>query len=82
VDGDDLREVMHSDPAKFWTIHSKIINPEKKNLLSKEFMQLFEAMIALDPCMRATIPEIKASSWYQGKVYSHKEMVSFYVKNL
>jgi len=55
---------LFNNPAKnevFWNAHSK--HKPKKDFYSQEFKSFINCMLAADPQLRPSIPEIKSHPW-------------------
>lgn len=75
VGGVDFAELLYSQNQEFWKKHCEI---QKKDLsfFEEDFIELFNAMISLNPETRATIQQIKESNWYNGPCYTNEELRS------
>lgn len=73
LEGYDLEELLRNEDPLFWKVHAHI-NKNNKKTLSPEFKSLFLSMVREDVFERATIEEIKNSSWYKGPVYSTRDL--------
>jgi Protein kinase domain. len=76
INGYDLAQYLHEgDSSKFWDAQYAI-NGDKDSfsLLSEEFKELFWSMTRGNPKERASLEEIKESSWYNGPVYGAEEL--------
>lgn len=74
VDGVNLFKVLLENPQNFFEIFENVnrCTLERDNA----FMKLFLGMVHREPEKRMTINEIKMSEWYNGPVYSRKEVTS------
>jgi len=73
IHGINLFKLFYNDSKAFWNIHSKLQN-KSLGFFDSNFTELFESMVTLEPNQRATISQIKASKWYNGPIYSDKEV--------
>ena len=73
IEGHDLQELMKAEDPNFWEIHRKL---QKNSYIdfSPSFKELFFSMVKSDVVERATIEDIKKSHWYNGPIYSPKEV--------
>jgi serine/threonine protein kinase len=55
----------------FWKAHARG-KPGGMKFFSEEFKDLINSMLAFDPKKRLSIDDIKAHSWYKGKVPKKK----------
>eukprot|EP00330_Aristerostoma_sp_ATCC50986_P009883 CAMPEP_0114582446 /NCGR_PEP_ID=MMETSP0125-20121206/6428_1 /TAXON_ID=485358 ORGANISM="Aristerostoma sp., Strain ATCC 50986" /NCGR_SAMPLE_ID=MMETSP0125 /ASSEMBLY_ACC=CAM_ASM_000245 /LENGTH=153 /DNA_ID=CAMNT_0001775409 /DNA_START=549 /DNA_END=1010 /DNA_ORIENTATION=- len=65
-----LLDLMHKEPAKFWTLHESISEVKP----SKSFKELFEGMISANPKDRLKIEQIEENEWYREDIYDHDEL--------
>lgn len=56
----------------FWNAHAK--HKPSNNFFSKEFKDLMNSMLNLDPNQRLTIAEIKQHPWFLGKTLTPVEL--------
>jgi len=64
---------MHFDNEKFWDLHCEIIH-KPKNFFSDSFKLLFNWMTMSDPVKRASLKDIKSTTWYNQKIYTETEL--------
>lgn len=74
--GYELAKLLKNNSELFWAKHCKI-QSKAANFWSEDFKTLFEAMVNEDPNERATVDEIKQSKWFNGPVYSQKEIKEY-----
>ena len=72
INGYDLAELMYEGTEEFWDAHKKILK-DRANF-GKEFKELFFGMVKYEPEERLTLDQVKRSAWFQGPVYSEKEL--------
>jgi serine/threonine protein kinase len=72
VEGYALDQMLLNQDPKFWEAHKKILG--ERALFSSDFKNLIFSMVKSNPSERATISQIKKSSWYRGPTYSNKEL--------
>jgi len=72
--GVDLFDILGKNPKLFWEKHCEF-HREKAGLFTEEFKELFIGMTRANPKERMSIKEIKSSKWYNGEVYSPKELI-------
>ena len=58
----------------FWGPHEKRRSDAGDKKFSPEFKSFMNTMLALDPAVRLTLPEIKAHPWYKGDIVSIKDL--------
>jgi len=73
VGGVDFAGLLYTQNDEFWNKHCEIQKKES-SFFSQDFKDLFNAMIALNPEERATISQIKQSTWYNGPTYTDEEV--------
>ena len=73
----DMYKLLQSDVNAFWDAHNDCRDQPVE--YDKNFKKLFFSMVRADPEKRITIEEIKKSEWYNGPVYTQKELI--YVMN-
>jgi len=73
--GVNLFWLLNNDDEEFWQRHCQFQN-KKPSDFSYDFRELFHGMTEFDPEERFTIDQIKNSRWYNGPVYSDKELKS------
>jgi len=71
--GFDLRELIYSNNELFWKKHSEIIE-KKSSYFEKDFRLLFNGLVRLNPKTRFKIDDVKKSNWYNGPIYSKKDL--------
>lgn len=71
VEGHDLFMMMNINENKFWNFHEEFNGISR---VSKEFRDLFHQMTDMDAINRITLNEIKKSKWYNGSIYSTKDL--------
>jgi serine/threonine protein kinase len=67
-----LYELLTEGNETFWKNHEHYYDKSEDEDAS--FKDLFFSMVKSDPTKRATIEEIKKSSWYNGPIYEDKEL--------
>lgn len=73
IKGHNLFELLKTDDPTFWDAHNQCRDHPIE--YDKSFRKLFTSMVKYDPEQRISLDEIKKSEWYQGPVYSQKELV-------
>jgi len=73
VNGINFAELLYSDNNKFWAKHCELQKKEA-SFFTKEFKELFNAMVKVDHVDRATIEDVKNTAWYNGPVYTPEEV--------
>jgi serine/threonine protein kinase len=79
--GLDLFDLMSNNRRVFWEKHCQIQGREP-SFFDKDFRELFDAMVSLDPEERPTISQIKNSKWYNQPTYSYEEVALFMTQHL
>jgi serine/threonine protein kinase len=74
--GVDMAELKIKDPNQFWEKHCQLSGRDP-SYFSESFKDLFLSMTKFNPEERPTIPDIKASVWYNGTIYSRKELAEY-----
>jgi serine/threonine protein kinase len=74
--GIDLFWLLNNDNFEFWQKHCEFQN-KKPTDFSLHFRELFNGMTEFDPEERYTLQQIKNSVWFNGPVYTDKELKSF-----
>jgi len=74
--GFNLYDLLYNNNPEFWRKHCEIQN-KPESAFSDDFKELFNGMIRSDSNERFTIADIKASEWYNGKIYSEKELRNY-----
>lgn len=72
VEGIDLYDLMSKEDPEFWLVHEDLSYHSID--YTPDFQNLFFSMVKEDAIERATIQEIKNSKWYNGPIYTHKEI--------
>jgi len=67
-----LLDLLKEESPAFWDMHAKL--SKNKIYLSEDFKILFFSMVKQDSVERATIEDIKKIRWYQGPIYSEKDL--------
>lgn len=69
----NFAQLLYNNNPKFWAHHCRI---QKKDdaYFDQDFRDLFMSMTRMNPHERVSIESIKASKWYNGPHYSHKEL--------
>jgi len=80
VEGYDLEELLRNREDLFWQAHKQI--NKKQGNLSSEFKLLLSSMVREDVVERATLEEVKNSTWYKGPIYTQKELQKKLMKQL
>lgn len=75
----DLFALMLTNPRTFWEKHCEIQN-KSLSFFGKDFINLFNAMVAADPEQRPSISQIKNSKWYKGPIYTQEEVLLYMSK--
>jgi len=73
--------MMFEQREKFWQVQS-IVQAKVGKTLSEDFKELFDIMTCKDFTKRATISEVKKSKWFQGEVYTDKELETLMASRL
>jgi len=71
--GVDMFVLKECEPEKFWQQHYEH-GKKPPSFFSEEFKNLFLQMTKSDYKERATLSQVKTSSWYRGEVFSNKEL--------
>lgn len=71
--GINLFELLSTNPQEFFRNHITIQKREA-SFFDEDFTKLFVAMVQPDAEKRATLRQVKNSRWYNGPVYSKKEL--------
>lgn len=72
ISGHDLYEILMETPKKFFAAFQGVQKGGLK--VDDKFKNLFLSMVAMNPKERATIKDIKASKWYNEKIYTKEEV--------
>lgn len=72
IKGFDLFDILINDSECFWKVYEQV--QDTKVEFEQSFKELFSAMVDVEPEKRPTLQDIKSSEWYNGPVYSRKEM--------
>jgi len=72
VEGFDLYDMVLKQDNSFWKIHAKVTDSDC--IEDENFRKLFWSMVAAKADSRATISDIKKSTWYNGPIYSKEEV--------
>ncbi len=67
-----LSDLLREESPEFWVMHAQL--SKNKINLSEDFKALFISMIKQDNIERATIEDIKRSSWYSGPTYTPEQL--------
>jgi len=78
VKGHDLYAMVLDQNEKFWQTHADCTDADV--IENEDFKKLFWSMVRSDPTKRATLEEIKQSKWFQGTLYSNRELKSIMTK--
>lgn len=70
-------DFMQKSPKLYWAMMIRSYKSSDDEW-SPEIRELFEKMTKKDTSERATIEDIKKSKWYQGEVYTQKEVKSIF----
>jgi len=73
LEGIDLVDLMYNNNAEFWNKHCEI-QERKSSFYEKDFRDLFNDMVKMNPEERFTIKEIKKTKWYNGPIYQQEEL--------
>ncbi len=73
VKGYNLFELLKAGDSTYWNVMAELNNPDLR--FDDDFKELFMSMVKADPEKRASIEDIKKSRWYQGPIYTNKELV-------
>lgn len=71
--GVDMLDLLENDTEDFFESHA-VIQEKEPSFFDQDFQELFVSMTRTDPERRVTIEGIKMSKWYNGPVYSAKEL--------
>lgn len=72
IRGYDLWKLMLNDGNEFWRVQSEFF--EEIGKLDDEFKKFFLSLVSKDPMLRPSFEEIRANKWYNGPVFSKKEI--------
>lgn len=79
--GTNLYQLLYTDRRRFWDMQESF--QDTGSYYSESFRELFHKMTEKDPLQRATIEEVKESSWYNEPILTNDqlktEMKSFYL---
>jgi serine/threonine protein kinase len=78
--GIDLLDLLNTNNALFWQKHCEA-QGRSSCFFDTDFKDLFNSMTEVNPSKRATLAEIKSSKWYNGAIYSEKELIAIMAKN-
>ena len=73
--GVDLLKLLNDNDKDFFRTHCRI-QGKKDSFYDEEFKELFVSMTKIDPRKRATLDNIKSSSWYNGEFYTNEELTT------
>jgi serine/threonine protein kinase len=73
IDGIDLIDLLYNKNSSFW-IKQCEIQERSTTFYDRDFRELFNGMVGLNPDDRLTIKEIKQSRWYNGPIYTPSEL--------
>ena len=73
VCGVNLFQLLYEDNSQFWTKHAEILEVEE-SFFEKEFRELFNGLIEINPELRLKAHEVKKSEWYNGPIYTKEEL--------
>jgi serine/threonine protein kinase len=79
--GHKLYDLLAQNPSEFWEVHRQILK-KSETFFSNEFKQLFEAMTKVDPSKRATLKQVKESSWFKGETFTEEELTRIMASKL
>jgi len=68
-EGLNLADLMYRDNGEFWSKHCEIQGKDA-SYFDRDFRDLFNSMVKLNPEDRLSIKEIKQSKWYNGAIYT------------
>jgi len=71
--GKNLFELMQNDEEGFWNTHCQLQKKDQE-FFDSDFKELFIGMTKTTPSERFTLEDIKKSKWFNGPVYSNKEL--------
>jgi len=75
----NLYKLLNNNNGEFWKMHC-MIQKKAPSFFSDDFKELFNGMTKIDPKERFTIVDIKKSTWYNGPIFSNREMKNFIQK--
>jgi serine/threonine-protein kinase 11 len=78
--GLSIYDILQINSNKFWEIHAK--TGSSSIVFDDDFKNLFVWMTKKKPEQRASIQDIKNSRWYNGEVYSSKDLSDYMTKFL
>jgi serine/threonine protein kinase len=79
---DDYHRVLRRNPKEFWRQHSAV-KDNAENVYNEGFKSLIISMLQTDPKKRASMEDVRESSWFNGPVYDkeeHKKEMKNYLK--
>lgn len=71
--GINFLELLNTDPEEFFDSH-QVLQGRESSFFDGDFRELFISMTRPEAVRRATIEDIKKSKWYNGPVYTAKEL--------
>jgi len=74
--GVDMFVLKECEPEKFWKQHCDY-GKRPSSFFSEEFKSLFQHMTKSDYKERATLSQVKTSSWYRGEIFSNSELEEY-----
>jgi serine/threonine protein kinase len=80
-EGLDLLDLLNNHNEIFWESHCEK-QKQLPSFFSPQFRDLFNSMTKTNPAERASLLEIKASEWFNGLIYTKKEMTCIMTQNL
>jgi serine/threonine protein kinase len=78
IQGQEFEDLLRKEDPLFWRLHEEV--HEKPTKFDASFKELFMSMVKEDVVERATITEIKTSSWYCGPIYTSEETQNILAK--
>jgi len=74
--GVDMAEVKDTNPKLFWEKHCNLLGKDA-SYFSAEFRDLFIQMTHFNPHKRISIADVKESTWYNGPIYTKKQVAEY-----
>lgn len=77
IKGYDFYKMIREGSPFFWEAYRDILNVKSVDeVFDRDFRALFDSMTRVNASDRATIKEIKKSSWYNGPTYTDDEIIA------
>jgi len=75
--GIDFFNLLNNDNPEFWRKHCEV-QGQSSSVFSKNFRELFNGMLKLDPEQRFTVQDVKNSEWYNEEVLTMEEVKEWF----